>query len=195
MTFSRQSQGGAQFHPDRLSGKFHPPSYLESCSFVTGTLKSDACHMYHLQMAVRFWACVWVGSRIWAVNHILARRHIFTYCMRCSKRSVRESDRRAWARTARTSFSQLSLLESAVVGPKVTHRIYSVLEWNGQQGCWVRPSSYWQRTWFLGVYPCACGQFVRMDRASDGWEGSWIREAYCNIGISEDSVLQMSFDL
>ena len=136
MTFSRQSQGGAQFHPDRLSGKFHPPSYLESCSFVTGTLKSDACHMYHLQMAVRFWACVWVGSRIWAVNHILARRHIFTFCLRCSKHSVRASDICAWARNARTSFAQLSLLESAMLGPKVTPRI-SILSLNGSvvAGC------------------------------------------------------------
>ena len=35
-----------------ISSKFNPPSYFERCSVVTGTLKSDACHMCHLQMAV-----------------------------------------------------------------------------------------------------------------------------------------------
>jgi hypothetical protein len=131
MTVSKQSQDGAQFHSECLSGKFHTPSYLEHCSVVIGTLKSDACHMYHLQIAVSFWACIRVGSKIWAVNHILARRHIFTYCMLCSKHNVRASDLRAWARNARTSFAQLSLLESAMVGPKVTSRI-SILSLNGK---------------------------------------------------------------
>ena len=43
-----------------------------------------------------------------------------TYCILCSRQSVRANDFRACARTSRMIRVQLSTLESAMVGPKVT---------------------------------------------------------------------------
>jgi len=83
-----------------------------------GTLKIDVCHMYHLQVEMSCWTCIRVGSSIWAVNHIFAKRHILTYCIRCSRPSVRVNDFRACACTSRMISALLSTLESEIGGAK-----------------------------------------------------------------------------
>jgi hypothetical protein len=83
-----------------MLGKFHPPSYLGRWSIVMGSLKIDACHMYHLPVEVSCWACIRVGNIICAMNQIFAIRYIVKYCILCSKHSVLANDFLAWARTS-----------------------------------------------------------------------------------------------
>jgi len=74
--------------------------------------------MYHLQVEMSCWTCIRVGSSIWAVNLIFAKRHILTYCIHCSRPSVRANDFRACACTSRMIHALLSTLESAIDGAK-----------------------------------------------------------------------------
>jgi hypothetical protein len=83
-----------------MLGKFHPLSCLGRWIVVMGTLKIDACHMYHLPVEVSFWACIRVGNNICAMNQIFAIRYIVTYCILCSKHSVLANNFLAWARTS-----------------------------------------------------------------------------------------------